>query len=284
MKVIKSAEALASEIAFERKLSRSIGFTPTMGALHSGHLSLVEASKRENDISVVSIFVNPKQFGESKDLTTYPKPIEKDMDMLITAGVDYLFLPDYEDVYPNNIDFPEIPLGAIETTLEGESRPGHFQGVALVVKRFFDIITPSNAYFGQKDFQQTVVVGMLIEHFNLKTTLRVCAIAREKNGLAMSSRNIRLNPQDQSKAGFLYQSLVKLKESTHHVALKEAVSKTRKYLESMPTVKVEYLAAINGNTMEEVESLDDASYIAVVTVVQFGGIRMLDNLIIKKPE
>jgi pantoate--beta-alanine ligase len=281
MKVIKSAEALASELQFERDKSHSVGFIPTMGALHAGHISLVDASTANNDITVVSIFVNPKQFGEAKDLDTYPKPIERDMELLIQAGVNYLFLPDYEDVYPVHLEFKEIPLGDMETQLEGESRPGHFQGVALVVKRFFDIIEPDHAYFGQKDFQQTVLVQLLIQHFNLKVKLVVCPILREKNGLAMSSRNIRMNEAKRSNAGFLYQSLVKLKEATHHIPLQQAVKKTRKYLENLDGVKIEYLAAVNGFTMEEVAQLDDAPYIAVVTVVQFGGIRMLDNIIIK---
>lgn len=253
-----------------------------MGALHEGHISLVNHSTADNQVTVVSIFVNPKQFGETKDLVTYPKPIEKDMEMLIEAGANYLFLPDYEDVYPDNLDFPEIPLGKIETSLEGDSRPGHFQGVALVVKRFFDIIEPDYAYFGQKDFQQTVVVQRLIEHFNLNTKLVICPIIREKNGLAMSSRNIRMNDQDRANAGFLYQALVKLKESCHHIPLGQAISKTRKYLENLKDVHVEYLSAVNGYTMDEVERLEDAPYIAVVTVIQFGGIRMLDNIVIQK--
>lgn len=282
MKVIKSAVALARELNFERKNERSIGFVPTMGALHEGHISLVNHSTTDNQVTVVSIFVNPKQFGETKDLVTYPKPIEKDMEMLIEAGANYLFLPDYEDVYPDNLDFPEIPLGKIETSLEGDSRPGHFQGVALVVKRFFDIIEPDYAYFGQKDFQQTVVVQRLIEHFNLNTKLVICPIIREKNGLAMSSRNIRMNDQDRANAGFLYQALVKLKESCHHIPLSQAISKTRKYLENLKDVHVEYLSAVNGYTMDEVERLEDAPYIAVVTVIQFGGIRMLDNIVIQK--
>jgi len=282
MKVIKSAETLASELAIERNQSHKIGFVATMGALHNGHISLVNSSKKQNEITVVSIFVNPKQFGESKDLTTYPKPIEKDMELLIGAGVDCLYLPDYEDVYPDNLEFPEIPLGQIETSLEGKSRPGHFQGVALVVKRFFDIIQPDHAYFGQKDFQQTVVIQFLKRHFQLKTKIEICPIVRESNGLAMSSRNIRMNEEDRANAGFLYQSLVKLKESCHHIPLHRAIEKTKKYLLGLDNVVLEYLAAVNGYTMEEVHNLNEAPYVAVVTVIQFGGIRMLDNIIIKK--
>lgn len=281
MKVIKTADSLASELNFDREKSRSVGFVPTMGALHDGHLSLVQRSKAENDTTVVSIFVNPKQFGEEKDLTTYPKPIEKDMEFLIEAGVDYLFLPDYEDVYPEEMDFPKIPLGDIETELEGESRPGHFQGVALVIKRFFDIINPSRAYFGQKDFQQTVVIQFLVRHFNLDTKVVVCPIIREANGLAMSSRNIRMNDEDRANAGFLYKALIKLKEACYHKPLGEAIEQTKKYLTNRDDVHLEYLAAVNGYTMEEVDSLDKAPYIAVVTVIQFGGIRMLDNIIVK---
>ena len=282
MKVIKSAETLASELQNEKNKQHSVGFVPTMGALHNGHISLVENCKNDNDITVVSIFVNPKQFGEAKDLDTYPKPIEKDMELLLNAKVDYLFLPDYDDMYPDDMIFDPIPLGDIETKLEGDSRPGHFQGVALVIKRFFDIIHPNRAYFGQKDFQQTVVIQFLIRHFNLSTELIICPIIRESNGLAMSSRNVRMNDEDRKNSGFLYQALRKLKEATHHVSLKDALERCRKFLTQQDGVHLEYLAAVNGYTMQEVSNLNDAPYIAVVTVIQFGGIRMVDNIIIKK--
>ncbi|MBI1304994.1 MAG: pantoate--beta-alanine ligase [Bacteroidetes bacterium] len=282
MKVFKSPEVLHSELKKIKLSGNKIGFVPTMGALHFGHLSLVKRARLENVTVVCSIFVNPKQFNDSNDLNRYPRPIENDMKLLIEANVDYLFLPDVDDLYNENYIDEEVPLNNLDKVLEGAQRPGHFQGVAKVVKRFFEIVEPDTAYFGQKDFQQTVVVKHLRNLFFPEIEIVVCPIERESNGLAMSSRNIRLDNEHRSKATFIYQSLLQLRERCHFKPLHQALELTRKYLNSREDTVLEYLEAVDGNTMEIVNVLSDTSYIVAVIVVQYGGVRLLDNIVLKE--
>lgn len=281
MKLFKSADLLHFELINLKKQGYSIGFVPTMGALHHGHLSLIQRAKAENVSVVASIFVNPKQFNDINDLKRYPKPIEKDMDMLIRAGVDYLFLPEERDIYYQDYLDIEIPLGGLDLILEGEQRPGHFQGVVKVVKRLFEIIKPNRAYFGQKDFQQTVVINHLVNQFFPELKIVVCPIIRESNGLAMSSRNAQLSHIEREKSSFIYKSLLKLKERSNFKSLDECLQTTAKYLSSIDGVTLEYLNAVNGDNLKLVNNLNDADYIVVVVVVKFGGVRLLDNVIIK---
>lgn len=283
MNVHSQADRLHLELNKRQSEGKSIGFVPTMGALHSGHLSLIERAKAENDTVVVSIFVNPKQFGEARDLDTYPRPIEKDKNLLREAGVDYLFLPDYEDVYPESFKEEAIDLGKLEFELEGASRPGHFQGVAQVIKRFFEIIDPDKSYFGQKDFQQTAVIRRLIEIFEFPVELVVCPIVREPHGLAMSSRNERLTEDKRQKASFIYKSLLKLKERLYFKSVQEALHQTKEYMNSIEGARVDYLEVVDGRTMQMVDDMNSSDYIVAVTVVEYGGVRLLDNLILKNP-
>jgi pantoate--beta-alanine ligase len=283
MNVHNQADKLHFELRNERSSGMSIGFVPTMGALHPGHLSLIERAKEENDTVVVSIFVNPKQFGEAKDLDTYPRPIDSDKDLLVQAGVDYLFLPEYGDVYPESFVEEHIDLGSLEYELEGASRPGHFQGVAQVIKRFFEIIEPDRSYFGQKDFQQTAVIRRLIELFDFPVKLVVCPIIRESHGLAMSSRNERLSDEKRQKASFIYKSLLKLKERLYFKSIDDAVRQTQEYMNSIDGARVDYLAIVDGRTMKVVQNMKDSDFLVAVTVVEYGGVRLLDNLILKSP-
>ncbi|MBO6515131.1 MAG: pantoate--beta-alanine ligase [Bacteroidia bacterium] len=281
MFIFKSAVLLHSELTRLQKNGRSIGFVPTMGALHQGHLSLLERAKAENDTVVCSIFVNPKQFDDEMDLVNYPDPIQTDIEYLRELNLDYLFHPDVDQVYgPDYVDI-DVPLNGLDLVFEGEQRPGHFQGVAKVIRRFFDIVQPTRAYFGQKDFQQTVVVRHLIQHFGLNTDLVVCPIVREHHGLAMSSRNERLEASKRERASFIYKSLLKLKERCYFKSLGEALEITTNYLQSIEDANLEYLVCVNGVTMQEVKSLDDADYIVACTVVEFGGVRLLDNIVLK---
>ena len=229
MFIFKSADLLHAELERRKKSGHSIGFVPTMGALHLGHQSLLERAKAENDTTVCSIFVNPKQFDDKMDLDNYPNPILKDIEMLNLVGVDILFHPTVDQVYLPGVTHEDMDLAGMDIIHEGAQRPGHFQGVAKVVKRFFDIIEPSKAYFGQKDFQQTVVVDHLIKQFNLNVELVVCPIVREGHGLAMSSRNERLEASKREKASFIYKSLLKFKERCFFKSLDEALQSTKKY-------------------------------------------------------
>lgn len=281
MFIFKSADLLHAELSRRKNSGQSIGFVPTMGALHLGHQSLLERAKSENDTTVCSIFVNPKQFDDEMDLVNYPNPIAKDIDMLREVGVDILFHPSVDQVYLPGVEHADIDLRGMDLIHEGAQRPGHFQGVAKVVKRFFEITIPNRAYFGQKDFQQTVVVDHLIKIESMNIDLVVCPIVREPHGLAMSSRNERLEAVKRDKASFIYKSLLKFKERCFFKPLLEAKETTVKYLTSIEEADLEYFVCVNGVTLEEVSRLEDADYIAALTVVKYDGVRLLDNIILK---
>ena len=283
MHIIKSAKALNSYLNTIREGDSkvTIGFIPTMGALHQGHASLIDESVKNNTFTFCSIFVNPTQFGEATDLEKYPRPIERDIKLLVEHGCSVLFLPALEDVYPKNYIHKEFDLNNLDHKIEGESRPGHFQGVSNVISRFFDIIEPTNAYFGQKDFQQTAVVRRLIEKCKYKTALKIVPIKREPHGLAMSSRNVRLSDKGRKNAAFIYKSLYQLREDTPKLGLKESVSKAKQFINAQKGARVDYLVAVNSKTLEEVDQINDAESIAVLTVVEYEGVRLLDNIILK---
>ena len=283
MNIIKTSADLSLYLQTKRTEDKNvtIGLIPTMGALHDGHASLIKESVKENDITVCSIFVNPTQFGEAADLDNYPKPIEKDIDLLLKHNCSILFLPAYEEVYPKNYEHKEYDLNGLDFKIEGASRPGHFQGVCNVVGRFFEIVQPTNAYFGQKDYQQTVVVKRLVKVTNSKINIRIVPIKREAHGLAMSSRNIRLSEKGRSNAAFIYKSLIQLKEDVETMGLTESVKKANQFINAQKGAKVDYLIAVDSTTLEPVENLNDSEGVAVVTVVEYEGVRLLDNIILK---
>ncbi|PCJ65945.1 MAG: pantoate--beta-alanine ligase [Bacteroidetes bacterium] len=283
MNIIKTSIVLNRYLNTIRETNTkvTIGFIPTMGALHSGHTSLINASVKNNDITVCSIFVNPTQFGDSADLEKYPKPIEKDIEVLLKNECDVLFLPSNDTVYPNDYTQKSYDLNDLDLKIEGASRPGHFQGVCNVVGRFFEIVKPDNAYFGQKDYQQTVVVNRLIQITNSSVKLNVVPIKRESHGLAMSSRNIRLSEKGRQNAAFIYRSLVQLKEDISNLGLEQSVKKARQFIQAQKGAHVDYLLAVDSITLEPVKNMEDSKGIAVVTVVEYEGVRLLDNIILK---
>jgi len=211
MQVFKTITDISSYVNICKNENKTIGFVPTMGALHNGHLSLIKESKKQNDITVVSIFVNPIQFNNEQDFIKYPKNFEKDLNLLQNVNCDVVFLPTEKEIYPEP-DNRVFDLGYLENIMEGKFRPGHFQGVAKVVDRLFNIVKPNNSYFGQKDFQQSVVVKQMVYDLNLPININVVPTVRDKDGLALSSRNIFLNPQERSQALSLYQSLLLAKK------------------------------------------------------------------------
>jgi len=259
----------------------TIGFVPTMGALHAGHASLVEASVAQSNITVCSIFVNPTQFGEVADLNEYPKPIENDIALLIKCGCDVLFLPKYEEVYPQEYVQREFDLLGLDHKIEGASRPGHFQGVCNVLYRFFKIISPNQAFFGQKDFQQTVVAKRLAELIDSPPTIVVVPIKREPNGLAMSSRNIRLSEKGRNNAAFIYKALSGLVSDLGEMGLPEALKKAKQFIEAQKGTHTDYLVVVDTITLEEITSLEECDSAAVLTVIEYEGVRLLDNIILK---
>lgn len=259
--------------------SRTIGFIPTMGALHEGHLRLVKESKNNNDVTVVSIFVNPAQFSPTEDLKKYPRPFDQDKKLLEQEKVDYLFYPDAKEIYPDGFQTNVVPIN-LSTILEGKSRPTHFSGMATVVLKLFNIIKPTNAYFGQKDFQQSVIVKQMVRDLNLPININVIPTVRDHDGLALSSRNIFLNPQERLHALGLYQSLLLgkkliLERNKNIQIIKEEM---KKYLKKYKLIRLDYIEICNS---ENLSSLKIISKKVVILIAAFvGKTRLIDNIII----
>jgi len=282
MFLIKTTKDLDTIIHKQKTDNKKIGFVATMGALHKGHVSLIERSKRENDTTICSIFVNPRQFNDKNDLINYPRPIEKDIIILEEAGCDVLFLPSPEEVYPEDYQDTPIELGALESVLEGAMRPGHFKGVALVVKRLFDCVKPDRAYFGQKDFQQTLVVKELVRQFKMPIVITVNDILREENGLAMSSRNIRLNNEQKNLAGFIFKALQTLRDNVFSVSFEEAVRIATVDILKHEGTRIEYIEIVDAENLEKLNKFIAGRKAVVLIVVNYFGVRLLDNLIISE--
>lgn len=261
---------------------KSVGFVPTMGALHEGHLSLISRAKLENNLVVCSIFVNPAQFNDPSDLEKYPRPIEKDIELLLAVGCDVLFLPGIAEVYPNGLDGLNVyDLGHLERYLEGASRPGHFMGVANVLERFLRIIRPERLYLGQKDFQQVKVVERLIDITGFNTHIIICPILREANGLAMSSRNIRLSTAQRDQSSLIYKTLLFANEHFRQYTPKVLKQEMISIIESMPETRVDYLEFCDTKTFRSIENWNDAEHIVAVTAVKVGSVRLLDNILLQ---
>jgi pantoate--beta-alanine ligase len=282
MFIFKRVAHLQDWVQKRRAEGLKIGFVPTMGALHNGHLSLVHMSREETDATIVSIFVNPKQFNDPEDLVKYPKPIEKDLQLLYGSGVDVVFLPEVEDIYPPNqateIDFDP---GSAASTMEGEFRPGHFSGMAEVVYRLLKITTPDCLFMGQKDFQQFSIIRKLIADFDLPVNLIMCPTIREESGLAMSSRNVRLSPEGREKAGLIHQYLaegkIAFEAGTTVEAIRDHFFEQLKKEDFAP----EYLEVVDGYTLEPVSSFHAAEQIVVCCAVYVEDVRLIDNMIWK---
>jgi pantoate--beta-alanine ligase len=259
---------------------RSLGFVPTMGALHDGHLTLVKRSKMENDVTIVSIFLNPLQFGPAEDLEKYPRDIDEDIKKLREEDIDILFLPDNNLMYPQGFS-TSIDVGPLSERLCGKFRPGHFKGVATVVAKLFNIIDPTCAYFGQKDFQQTVVIKRMAKDLNFDTDIIVCPTAREHDGLAMSSRNVYLNKEHRSAARVLYQCLNNASASARNgiTSGKKISEMMRQTLLAEPLIsQIDYASAYDPETLEEVDEIKDDTLFAVA--VRVGDTRLIDNILL----
>lgn len=267
---------------YRRFHNGSVGFVPTMGALHHGHLSLLTSSIRKNDQTYCSIFVNPSQFDNQQDLERYPNTIESDLNALIDLGVDVVYLPPVEEVYPHGDHQNVYDLSGLDVAIEGASRPGHFQGVANVLDRFFRLVQPTRAYFGQKDYQQTLVVKRLVEILKLPTSIEVCPIVREENGLAMSSRNAHLSKEEKQEASIIRKTLLwierEFKRNPHH--LQKIIDDAKKQINDHPFFQVDYLLAADAQTLVEFEQGPFPDQLVLLTVVACGPVRLLDNHLI----
>jgi pantoate--beta-alanine ligase len=278
---IRSIHALRSLIAEKRRKSDSIGFVPTMGALHNGHISLIKRAKAENALCVASIFVNPLQFNNTEDFNKYPIQHETDIAFMEAAGCDILFMPSAEEFYPSKPKLT-IDIGRLDQILEGIHRPGHFSGVAIVVSKLFNVVMPDKAYFGQKDIQQLAVINQLVEELNFPISIISCPIVREQNGLAMSSRNTRLSETGKTTAAHIYKALCLMEETLKSQI--QSIEEIRQigfdYLNQFKEFELEYLEIVDGRTLEVVKKLNQTTTIAICIAIHLEGVRLIDNLVI----
>lgn len=257
-----------------------IGFVPTMGALHEGHASLVRNAKKSSDLVVVSVFINPTQFNNPEDLNNYPKTEEQDICLLQTLGCDIVFFPSFEDIYPSDYQFPGINLGFLDQTMEGALRPGHFQGVCQVVYRLFQITRPTKAFFGLKDFQQVSVIRFLVKYFNLPIEIIPCETSRNEEGLALSSRNLRLSDKQKKEALILYNTLIQAKQNASTFTPSEVKKNAEKAL-SESNLQLEYVEVVNPITLENLTT-SWCPHARMCIVAYAGEVRLIDNMEIRE--
>lgn len=281
MIILKFASDLNTLVQKLRDCKSSIGFVPTMGALHKGHVSLVEKSKTICDKTICSIFINPTQFNNADDFKKYPITLEQDIYMLEKNGCDILFLPSVSEIYPDiTIQQKHFDLGDIETILEGKYRPGHFQGVCQVVSRLLKIITPTHLFLGQKDYQQTMVINKLIQLEKLNIKLVICPTLREENGLAMSSRNNRLNKEQLNKAPEIYKTLLSLKQKIRPGSLQDLKKEAELNLISK-NFKPDYIEIADSKNLHPVKDWDGISNLVILAAAFLGDVRLIDNILLK---
>ena len=282
MILFKKSTDLYKWLDNQQSAGNKVGFVPTMGALHSGHISLISASNKENAITVSSIFVNPTQFNDPKDFEKYPVTIEKDILLLEAAGCDVLFLPSANEIYPNGLnEMKQYDLGYIETVFDGKFRPGHFQGVCMVVQRLLEIVLPNRLYLGQKDYQQCMIITKLVELIGLndKIEIIICPTMREANGLAMSSRNMRLSKEEREKAGVIYSSLGMIKDNIGKEDLQILKQKARKMLTSNG-LKPDYIEIANAKDLSIIDKPEhDVKAVALVAAFM-NDVRLIDNMLL----
>ena len=279
MQIFYSINSLQDFLKSQRKMGRSIGLVPTMGALHKGHLSLIDASKIQNDLTVCSIFVNPTQFNNQQDLAVYPRTLEADCQMLESVNCDVVFSPNAQDIYPTlpNLKFD---FGDLERVMEGKFRLGHFNGVGIVVSKLFNIIQPDNAYFGQKDLQQCAIINRLVKDLSYNLKLNVCPTQRETDGLAMSSRNRNLTPEQRKIAPAIYKSLQKAVELLKNKNSSESVKLLIvNQLDNIEGIKVEYFEISDFETLQPINELSEGKT-ALCIAAFMGKTRLIDNIIV----
>ena len=278
MKAVSTVKALREELAACQ--GKKIGFVPTMGALHEGHISLVARARKECDVVVASVFVNPTQFNDKNDLRNYPRTPEADAAMLEAAGVDLVLFPSVEEIYPEP-DTRQFDFGLIDKVMEGATRPGHFNGVAQVVSRLFDIVKPTCAYFGEKDFQQIAVIRAMVAQLGIDVEIIDCPIIRDTDGLARSSRNLLLTPAHRAAAPHIYEVLSAAQSKVGEMTPAELTAWVTAEVERNELLKVIYFAAVDALTMQTVEAWSDSERVQGCIAVQAGEIRLIDNIKLK---
>ncbi len=280
MIIFKTIKGINNFLDKYRKEEKIIGYVPTMGALHAGHVSLIENCKGNSDLTVCSIFVNPTQFNDQNDFDNYPQTIEKDIQLLYETGCDVLFLPSAAELYPANEILESYQLGFLETILEGKYRPGHFQGVCQVVNRLLKIVKPHRLFMGQKDYQQCMVISKLLELTNSTVHLIICPTVREESGLAKSSRNVRLSETDNSKATIIYQALLFAKDHISSIPILEIESKMKADLLRNGFDTIDYIAFCDAGSLTPITAYSSKDNVIVLIAATIKNVRLIDNLIL----
>ncbi|MGE0635485.1 MAG: pantoate--beta-alanine ligase [Bacteroidia bacterium] len=279
MIVFEKAAELNQFLASERKKGKSVGFVPTMGALHNGHISLINKAKEGNDLAVASVFVNPTQFNNADDLKKYPRTIDADKALLEKHGCDVLFFPSVDEIYPEK-DNTLFDLGGLDTLMEGKFRPGHFNGVAMVVKRLFEIVQPDNAYFGEKDFQQLAIIRYMVKAEKLPVNVIGCPTLRESSGLAMSSRNMRLTEEEKTEAAAIYKALLAAKENAKILAPEKVKEIFENTINQNPVFRFEYFEIVDSETLLPVNERNPQRKAVGCVAIWIRDVRLIDNLLI----
>lgn len=282
MKIYKKTADLQNALLELKKEGKKIGLVPTMGALHAGHLSLVKKCAAENDACVVSVFVNPTQFNNKTDLEKYPRTLENDVKLLGSANCSIVFAPSVNQIYPEP-DTRVFDFGQLDKVMEGKFRPGHFNGVAQVVSRLFDIVKPDRAYFGEKDFQQLAIIREMVKKYGIPVEIVGCPIVRENDGMALSSRNMRLSANEREKAVLISQTLLKSCTFAPRKGVAELKQWVIDQINGEPILKVEYFDIVDGLTMQSINKWDDTDYpVGCITVYCGEEVRLIDNIKYKK--
>ena len=284
MKVINKTSDLQAIIEQFKNDGKSIGLVPTMGALHKGHLSLVKNSISNNDITVVSIFVNPTQFNNPNDLASYPRTVDKDLELLQTVGCDVVFAPEADDIYSKSETDSrfEFDFEGLDKVMEGKFRPGHFNGVVQIVSKLFDLVRPNRAYFGEKDFQQLAIIRLMTRRYNLPIEIVPCPIVREDSGLALSSRNSLLKDNEKQVASHIYAVLNESRQFVPQTEVEELKQCVIAAIEQKPELKVEYFDIVDGHTLKSIGKWDESDYVVGCITVFCGNVRLIDNICYKK--
>jgi len=279
MKIFRNRKSFSEYITQLKQEKKTIGFAPTMGALHDGHISLYKKAGKENDVVISSIFVNPTQFNNPEDLEKYPRTVEKDIEKLEQSGLaDVVYIPNIEDIYPNGMIRKHYDFGGIENEMEGAARPGHFDGVGTVVEELFRQVKPDNAYFGEKDFQQLKIIEKLVRNLSLPIKIIGVKIHREENGLAMSSRNMRLSEEEKTASALIYETLKKVNDWFRIISIPEIKNRVSEIFSKQKGMELEYFLIADEETLKETDVFyKDKNYRAFI-VVNVGKVRLIDNM------
>ena len=277
MKVLKSKKTLIDYVERQREMGKKIGFARTMGALHQGHLSLYKAAKKENDEVISSIFVNPTQFNNPDDFQKYPKTLEKDLELLEKAGVDAVYVPNVEEMYPDGLNSKKYDFDGLENEMEGKYRPCHFDGVGTIVEELFRQVQPHNAYFGEKDYQQLAIIKKMVEKTNLPVKIHGIPTLREEDGLAMSSRNVRLTETQRKEATIIYETLTKVKEWFKVISLEEIKERVTDIFRNS-NFELEYFVIADEETLKEANAIDEDKEYRAFIVAYADTVRLIDNM------